>query len=106
MAVAVDPQDELPRPFERRDDLLELGRVVEAGLAPRPVALRPFELRAVERVAGGDDDQLGLFSAAGPSAAERDALAALRALDVERTTPLEALELLARLRSELSEGEA
>ena len=48
------------------------------------------------------DAQLGLFAA--PHArAEREALDALRAADLERTTPLEALALLARLRAQLRE---
>jgi DNA mismatch repair protein MutS len=44
------------------------------------------------------DAQLGLFTSnAPPSPGEAEALSALRGVDPERVTPLEALELLARL---------
>jgi len=47
-------------------------------------------------------DQLGLFAAkTGDSPVEREALATLRALDVDRLTGLEALQLLARLKQRL-----
>jgi DNA mismatch repair protein MutS len=50
------------------------------------------------------EPQLGLFAAAPARApGEEAALDALRRLDPDRTTPLEALELLARLRRELGE---
>jgi DNA mismatch repair protein MutS len=56
------------------------------------------------RLAGGAGDpgrQLGLFQAGAPprDPREQEALAALRALEPERTTPLEALAALARLRA-------
>ena len=46
-------------------------------------------------------DQLALFG--GPSALEREVLDTLRAAEPERTTPMEALALLARLRERLEE---
>jgi DNA mismatch repair protein MutS len=47
-------------------------------------------------------DQLALFAPAdGTSTTERDVLATLRALDVDRVTGLEALQLLARLKGKL-----
>jgi DNA mismatch repair protein MutS len=47
-------------------------------------------------------DQLALFAAkTGDAPAEREALATLRALDVDRLTGLEALQLLARLKQRL-----
>ncbi len=47
-------------------------------------------------------DQLGLFAAkTGDSPVEREALATLRALDLDRLTGLEALQLLARLKQRL-----
>src|SRR5262249_16237648 len=52
--------------------------------------------------AGGD--QLALFGAPAPTPEESEALAALREADVERTTPLEALALLARLAARLREA--
>ncbi|MCC6524123.1 MAG: DNA mismatch repair protein MutS [Polyangiaceae bacterium] len=54
---------------------------------------------ATTAVAGGDR-QLDLFASAGERA-EREVCAELRAIDPEHTTPLEALALLARLRSAL-----
>ena len=56
------------------------------------------------RLAGGAGDpgrQLGLFQAGAPprDPREQEVLAALRALEPERTTPLEALAALARLRA-------
>jgi hypothetical protein len=60
---------------------------------------------AVEEGAG--QLALALGSGALQTGAESQALAALRSLDVERTTPLEALVELGRLRRELTEeGEA
>ena len=53
---------------------------------------------------GADQAQLALFGPEGPSAAERSVLGTLRELDPERTTPLDALRLLARLRAQLDEG--
>jgi DNA mismatch repair protein MutS len=95
-----------------------------AGL-PAPVIQRAREvLRALEsgelrmrEVAGGRpaEPQLPLFEAAAAgatggeaaaaSAAEREALEALRAADPERTSPIDALLLLQRLRERLREGE-
>jgi DNA mismatch repair protein MutS len=46
-------------------------------------------------------DQLGLFASGGPCAEELAAIEALRRVDPDRTTPLEALELLARLAASL-----
>jgi len=46
-------------------------------------------------------DQLGLFESARSRPGEREVLEALRASDPERTTPLDALALLARLRGRL-----
>jgi DNA mismatch repair protein MutS len=59
------------------------------------------------RLAGAASDpgrQLALFAASPPrDPREQEALAALRALDPERTTPLDALALLARLRALLAQ---
>ncbi len=59
------------------------------------------------RLAGAASDpdrQLALFSASPPrDPREQEALAALRALDPERTTPLDALALLARLHTLLAQ---
>jgi DNA mismatch repair protein MutS len=86
-----------------------------AGL-PAPVIERAREiLRALEsgelrmrELAGGEAEtaQLGLFPAGEPALAdaEREVLEALRAADPERTTPLDALLLLQRLRGRLGEG--
>jgi DNA mismatch repair protein MutS len=64
--------------------------------------------RGRPRLAGGadplpDPDQLGLFAPARPSDAERDVLARLRSADLEQTTPLDALTLLAQLRARLEQ---
>ena len=64
--------------------------------------------RGRPRIAGGapaHDDQLGLFArgAPRPDAAPSEVLDELRAVDTDRTTPIEALELLARLRRRLAE---
>ena len=82
-----------------------------AGL-PDPVVTRARALLArleageisasgVPRLAGdpvpGEDDQLSLFAASAPDPIARDVLAELRTVDPERTTPLEALQLLTRL---------
>jgi DNA mismatch repair protein MutS len=63
-----------------------------------------FDAQGRPRLAGSHeaeapaDVQLGLFSGGAPSSPdESEVLAALRAVDPERVTPLEALELLARL---------
>ncbi|NRA32871.1 MAG: DNA mismatch repair protein MutS [Polyangiaceae bacterium] len=50
---------------------------------------------------GPATQQLDLFAESPPSAAEREALDTLKALDVERLTPLEALQLLDQLRGTL-----
>lgn len=49
--------------------------------------------------------QLGLFQGPALSARERAVLETLGRVDLERTTPFDALALLARLRAELAEGE-
>jgi DNA mismatch repair protein MutS len=51
------------------------------------------------------DPQLGLFAAAPRSERDAEVLDALRGIDPDRTTPLEALELLARLNASLTGGE-
>jgi DNA mismatch repair protein MutS len=72
---------------------LEGGEFDERG-RPRLAGTTP-----TQSVEGG---QLGLFGGeGGPTRAEKQALDSLRALDLDRTTPLEALETLARLRSQL-----
>jgi DNA mismatch repair protein MutS len=63
------------------------------------------------RLAGGTGDpggQLGLFAAGPPprDPREQEVLAALRELDPERTTPLEALAVLARLKQQLGRDPA
>jgi DNA mismatch repair protein MutS len=63
------------------------------------------------RLAGGTGDpggQLGLFGAGAPprDPRETEVLAALRGLDPERTTPLEALAALARLKQQLGRDPA
>jgi DNA mismatch repair protein MutS len=95
---------------------IQVGRL--AGLPPAVVARAGVILANLEgdeldaagrpRLAAGDGgaradagDQLGLFTA--PDAAAEEVLCALRAVDLERTTPLEALELLARLAARLRE---
>ena len=68
-----------------------------------------LDARGRPRLAGADggeaspEDQLGLFAPASPERAAREdrVLETLRGLDVDRTTPLEALELLARLTADL-----
>jgi DNA mismatch repair protein MutS len=59
------------------------------------------------RLAGGAHElvrQLGLFTPSARDPREAEALAALRALDPDRTTPLEALALLVRLRGLFEEA--
>jgi DNA mismatch repair protein MutS len=71
-----------------------------------------LDARGLPRLAGSDaaaaaaaaDDQLGLFAGAAEDPEERRALEALRGQDVERTTPLEALQLLTELRARLGSG--
>ncbi len=53
---------------------------------------------------GEPEDQLGLFAAPAPDPAEAEVLAALRAVEPEQTTPLEALTLLSALRGKLGEA--
>jgi DNA mismatch repair protein MutS len=70
-----------------------------------------FDERGQPRLAGAaagdppDGGQLGLFAAgaAALTAGEASALQTLRNVDPDRTTPLEAIELLARLKARLSE---
>lgn len=50
---------------------------------------------------GAESDQLGLFTVSESHPEESEALAALRDLDPERTTPLEALELVTRIHEKL-----
>jgi DNA mismatch repair protein MutS len=78
-------------------DNLEGGELDECG---RPRLAGP----SGEESLGGD--QLGLFGAggAGLGPGEGEALEALRSVDPDRTTPLEALELLSRLVSALKPG--
>ena len=62
-----------------------------------------FDERGRPRLAGhgggeaGGGDQLGLFAGGAPGRAESEVLDRLRDVDLERTTPLEALELLSQL---------
>jgi DNA mismatch repair protein MutS len=80
-------------------------------------ALESGELRVRELAAGEPASaQLGLFEGAeaapdaaaaaapGPSAAEAEALAALRAVDLDRTAPIDALLLLRELHAKLGGG--
>jgi DNA mismatch repair protein MutS len=67
-----------------------------------------FDERGRPRLAGEsvtqpvDAGQLGLFGGDGaPTPAEEETLDALRTLDLDRTTPLEALDVLARLAARL-----
>lgn len=69
-----------------------------------------LDARGLPRLAGagalpegqGEQDQLALFGAADRQTPEQaEVIQALRAVDAERTTPLEALELLARLAARL-----
>jgi DNA mismatch repair protein MutS len=69
-----------------------------------------FDERGRPRLAGEvasspvEGDQLGLFGGpAGPTRAEQAALDALRSIDADRTTPLDALELIAGLSAALRE---
>jgi DNA mismatch repair protein MutS len=66
----------------------------------RPRLARSEQPRAADEEPAA---QLGLFAAA-PGPEEAAVLEALRAMDPERTTPLAALELLARLRARLERG--
>jgi DNA mismatch repair protein MutS len=66
----------------------------------RPRLARSEQPRAADEEPAA---QLGLFAAA-PGPEEAAVLEALRAMDPERTTPLAALELLARLRARLEPG--
>jgi len=111
---------------EWKDEVIFLRRLVEGGasrsygiqvarLAGLPDALigRAREILAglerSEGTGGGGaaevaDGQLGLFGAgAGPGPAEQEVLAALRELDPERTTPMDALLALKRLHERLHE---
>jgi hypothetical protein len=84
--------------------ILEGGELDEEGrprLSHRPSSRETVQPPGAERARGDAESQLGLFRDAGdaPSAEHtslRAALAELRALDLERTTPLEALGHLAR----------
>lgn len=91
-----------------------------AGL-PEAVVVRARELLArleageieaggVPRLGGevipGSDDQLSLFMATEPDPTSAEVLDQLRSVDAERTTPMEALELLARLAARLRDGGA
>jgi DNA mismatch repair protein MutS len=97
---------------------IQVGRL--AGL-PEPVLVRAREIlanledeeldeRGRPRIAEGvgaapaPDDQLPLFSGRSPAPRETEALDALRGIDPDRTTPLEALELLTRLSNRLSDS--
>ena len=59
---------------------------------------------AGDPAAGGAADQLALFAAPALRPGEFEALAALREFDPDRTTPMQALELLARLAGRLRGG--
>jgi len=78
-----------------------LANLEEAELDPQG---RPRLARAQEPARSQDPGQLTLFGA-GPSRAEAAVLAELRSLDPDRTTPLDALEQLARWRERLREGD-
>jgi DNA mismatch repair protein MutS len=65
---------------------------------------RPRLARGAAEPEGGQL-ALALGGGAGPSPAERDVVAALRALDVDRTTPIEALQEVVRLQRILVEEE-
>ena len=92
-----------------------------AGL-PAPVIARAREIlhnleggeldeRGRPRLAGAEargapvQDPLPLFGAPAPESAGRRALDELRRVDPDRTTPLEALAILARLRAALDDEE-
>ncbi|HEV8547790.1 MAG TPA: DNA mismatch repair protein MutS, partial [Polyangiaceae bacterium] len=84
----------------------KLAGLPESVLARARAILTTLEGGGQSKPAGGKPakatDQLSLFvpPEAG-SAAERDVLATLRALDVDRVTGLEALQFLARLKAKL-----
>jgi DNA mismatch repair protein MutS len=87
-AAVIDRAKQILRNLEG-GELDERGRPRLAGEAGEPVG------------------QLGLFGAGAPQdPSEREVLVALRALDPERTTPLEALAALARLRAQLGRDPA
>ncbi len=92
----------LPRPvIERAKEILhnlEGGELDERG---RP---RLATGRAAEDPSAGAADQLALFGAPTLRPEESEALAALREVDPDRTTPMQALELLARLAGRLRGG--
>jgi DNA mismatch repair protein MutS len=75
---------------------LESGEFDERG-RPRLASHEGAPAPAGAGAAASEHDQLRLFSAPALGAAERDALEALRCVDPDRTTPLEALELLTAL---------
>jgi DNA mismatch repair protein MutS len=75
---------------------LESGEFDERG-RPRLASHEGAPAPAGAGAAASEHDQLRLFSAPALGAAERDALEALGCVDPDRTTPLEALELLTAL---------
>ncbi|HEY5657647.1 MAG TPA: DNA mismatch repair protein MutS [Myxococcota bacterium] len=93
-----------PAVIERAREILknlEGGEVDERG-RPR-LASHEDATDAEDSAEPGEQAQLGLFAPPPLAAAEREALEALRRIDPERTTPLEALELLVALRERLAQ---
>jgi DNA mismatch repair protein MutS len=87
------------------DAVIERSRAILANLESGEL-----DARGRPRLLGGESgdatSQLGLFEGPGSKPHERAVLDRLRAVDAERTTPFDALALLARLRAQLAEGEA
>jgi DNA mismatch repair protein MutS len=83
----------------------KLARLPEAVLARARAILETLEQggqQQASKAKAAPPDQLALFgSKSGASPAEREALATLRALDLDRLNGLEALQLLARLKQRL-----
>jgi DNA mismatch repair protein MutS len=89
----------------------KLAGLPESVLARARALLEAFEsgsanpldarAKAARAKAGAATPQLDLFAKAEPTSAEREVLATLRATEVERITPLDALGLLARLKGKL-----
>ena len=84
--------------------VIERARAILARLEEDEVGTdgRPRLALQESAPSGGSGDQLGLFSGAGPTAAERAVLDTLKAMEPDQMTPLDALKELAALRSRLA----
>jgi DNA mismatch repair protein MutS len=95
--VAVAKLAGLPEPVlaRARAVLFTLESEAQGGDAGSPHKARPARQRAAA------PGQLELFSRSAPSPQQREILETLREVDVDRLTPLQALELLAQLKKRL-----